>query len=472
MYRYVQNRILTYLKLFLAITDVLFMNLFLGVTVAFTVQFNFVDSVILANNNIVPLIVTFNLAIVIASAFTKIYSDERIEYLEKVFKSTISTFFIIAVLYSLVVISITSFTGVFYFLGFLILSQSLYAIVSRFILVYVYNVLPKRFGWAKDVYVIGHNDYLGHVMASFPQTHAFYTINTIQYRDEADSVTKEAKVEQFKRYFEEVSRRGIHEIFLVNSPDVSDYTRDLIMAADCQCVKLNFVQTVTANITDVARPQANLVLDLPILRSHENSLSEMNNRIKKRLVDLIISSLVIVFILSWLIPIIGLIIKIQSPGPIFFRQARSGRNNQSFGCLKFRSMVVNNDANSKQASQGDKRITPIGKFLRKSSLDEFPQFINVFLGQMSIVGPRPHMLAHTEHYSKLIQHYMVRHYVKPGITGWAQVNGYRGETNEPGLMAKRVEYDLEYMNNWSVMLDFKIIGMTAFNMAKGEKNAY
>lgn len=135
-------------------------------------------------------------------------------------------------------------------------------------------------------------------------------------------------------------------------------------------------------------------------------------------------------------------------------------------------MVVNSESNKAQASKDDKRITPIGRFLRKTNLDEFPQFINVFKGQMTIVGPRPHMLSHTEHYSKLIQHYMLRHFVKPGITGWAQVNGYRGETRESDLMAKRVEYDLEYISNWTVMLDFKIIFMTAWNMLRGEKNAY
>lgn len=135
-------------------------------------------------------------------------------------------------------------------------------------------------------------------------------------------------------------------------------------------------------------------------------------------------------------------------------------------------MVVNKDSDAKQATKNDKRITAIGKFLRKTNLDEFPQFINVFLGNMSVVGPRPHMLSHTEHYSKLIQHYMVRHFVKPGITGWAQVNGYRGETIDPNLMAKRVQHDIEYMRNWTVMLDVKIVFLTVFNMLRGEKNAY
>lgn len=472
MYRYVQNRVLTYFKWLIALTDVIFLNLIFGLAVLFVTQFNLVDFSLVDTRILFSLFVTYNLATGVASLYTRLYSEKTIEYLEKVFRATLYSVLITIFVYSGAVLLTVHFQGTFALLGILSIFLFVYAAASRFILVYVYNVLPKRMGWAKDVFVIGHNDYLGNVIASFPSKHAFYTINTIPYKDELDYLTKEGKVKQFTRYFEEVSRRGIHEIFLVNSPDVSEYTHDLIIAADYQCVKLNFVHAATANIITSNTPQEALELALPVLRSHENSLSEMDNRIKKRFVDILISGLVIVFILSWLIPLIGLIIKIQSPGPIFFRQPRSGRNNESFNCLKFRSMVVNRDANSKQASKGDKRITPIGQFLRKSSLDEFPQFINVFLGQMSIVGPRPHMLAHTEHYSKLIQHYMVRHYVKPGITGWAQVNGFRGETNEPGLMAKRVEYDLEYMNNWSVMLDFKIIGMTALNMSQGEKNAY
>lgn len=472
MYRYVTNRVLMYLKLLLAITDTIFLNLMFGLTLLFVTQFSFVDSAILNFNNVCSLSLVFNFSIALGCLFTRIYSDEKIEYMEKICRCTLFTGFLVTGLFSILLFSIFNFKQAFQFIGFLFIFLGFYAILSRFALVYVYKVLPKRMGWAKDVFVIGHNDYLSNAITLFPHNHSFYTINTIPYYEVTDNYTKEQKVAQFRRYFEEVSKRGIYEVFLVNSPDVSAYTNDLIEEADFQCVKLNFVHTVTASISPTATLKDSLELDLPVLRCHANSLSEMNNRFKKRMVDILVSSFVIVFILSWLIPILGIIIKIQSPGPIFFKQPRSGRNNMSFNCLKLRSMVVNADSNSMQASKGDRRITPIGQFMRRTSLDEFPQFINVFLGQMSIIGPRPHMLAHTEHYSKLIQHYMVRHYVKPGISGWAQVNGYRGETNEPGLMAKRLEYDLEYMNNWSVMLDFKIIAMTAFNLAKGEKNAY
>jgi putative colanic acid biosysnthesis UDP-glucose lipid carrier transferase len=181
--------------------------------------------------------------------------------------------------------------------------------------------------------------------------------------------------------------------------------------------------------------------------------------------------MVIIFILSWLFPVLALIIAIQSPGPIFFKQKRTGKDNIDFWCLKFRSMYVNKDSDRIQARFGDARITPIGRIIRKTSIDEFPQFFNVLFGNMSIVGPRPHMLRHTEEYSQIIKKYMVRHFVKPGITGLAQVKGFRGETTDPKMMHGRVKFDIFYIENWSFILDIKIIVLTVLNIVKGEKNA-
>lgn len=199
----------------------------------------------------------------------------------------------------------------------------------------------------------------------------------------------------------------------------------------------------------------------------EIPLDKLTFRFVKRLFDILFSLLVIVLIFSWLFPIIILLIKLDSKGPLFFKQKRTGINNKTFTCLKFRTMTVNDESDSKQAQVNDSRITSIGKFLRRSNIDELPQFINVFLGNMSVVGPRPHMLKHTQQYSELIRHYKVRHFVKPGITGWAQVNGYRGLTDEVWKMEKRVEYDMEYLENWDLMCDIKIIFMTLFG-----NNAY
>ncbi|GGF11031.1 hypothetical protein GCM10011383_22790 [Hymenobacter cavernae] len=180
----------------------------------------------------------------------------------------------------------------------------------------------------------------------------------------------------------------------------------------------------------------------------------------------------LIFLLSWLIPLIALLIKLDSKGPVFFKQLRTGKNGLPFYCLKFRSMRTSADADHKQASRGDSRITRLGAILRKTSLDELPQFINVLRGEMSVVGPRPHMLKHTEDYARVISNFMVRHAVMPGITGLAQVSGHRGETKEIAAMAKRVNADIFYIKNWSFFLDLKIIFLTVYQAAKGSENAF
>lgn len=185
-------------------------------------------------------------------------------------------------------------------------------------------------------------------------------------------------------------------------------------------------------------------------------------RVAKALEDRILA--VTFLALAWpLFGLIALAIKLESKGPVFFKQQRHGFNHDIIKIYKFRSMTVHEDGeNIKQATKGDQRVTKVGFWLRRTSLDELPQLINVALGEMSLVGPRPHALAHNEEYSALIKHYAQRHKVKPGITGWAQINGYRGETTEPGLMEKRVQHDLYYIEHWSIWLDLKIIALTPF----------
>ena len=168
----------------------------------------------------------------------------------------------------------------------------------------------------------------------------------------------------------------------------------------------------------------------------------------------------------------AIIIKLSSRGPVFFVQLRSGRDNKSFRCFKFRTLRVNKEADSKQVTANDSRITRVGSFMRKTNLDELPQFFNVLLGNMSVVGPRPHMLKHTEDYSKILNEYMIRHFVKPGVTGWAQVHGFRGEIKVKEQLRKRIEHDIWYLENWSIWLDLRIIFLTIYVTIKGDKNAY
>ena len=176
--------------------------------------------------------------------------------------------------------------------------------------------------------------------------------------------------------------------------------------------------------------------------------------------------------MSWLYPLIAVLIKLNSKGPVLFKQVRSGKNNKDFKCWKFRTMCLNEDSDNKQASKKDSRVTSIGSFLRKTSIDEMPQFFNVLFGYMSIVGPRPHMLKHTEIYSNSVNNYMFRHFVKPGITGLAQVKGLRGETKDSLAMEHRIKLDMLYIENWSFILDLKIIALTIINSFKKDENAY
>lgn len=201
-------------------------------------------------------------------------------------------------------------------------------------------------------------------------------------------------------------------------------------------------------------------------------LSNDYNTLVKRFFDIVFSLFIIMFFLSWITPIIALLIKIESSGPVFFKQTRNGIKYKEFTCYKFRSMVENIDAHIQQATKNDKRVTKIGKILRKTSLDELPQFYNVLIGNMSVVGPRPHMIKENERYSKSVNKFMVRHFVKPGITGLAQVKGFRGEIETNEDIINRVKFDIYYLENWSLILDLNIVFLTTINFLTGHKKAY
>jgi putative colanic acid biosynthesis UDP-glucose lipid carrier transferase len=211
---------------------------------------------------------------------------------------------------------------------------------------------------------------------------------------------------------------------------------------------------------------------VPILSFREIPLQDPINKFIKRTFDIILSSLVIVFVLSWLTPLLAILIKLESKGPVFFKQSRNGFNYKEFDCYKFRSMTPNEDAHLYQATRGDQRVTKVGKLIRKTSIDELPQFFNVLFGDMAVVGPRPHMVSHTNMYAKRIDKFMVRHFVKPGITGLAQISGFRGEVESDKDIIGRVKYDIFYIENWSILLDLRIIYKTLMNAIKGEEKAY
>jgi len=285
-----------------------------------------------------------------------------------------------------------------------------------------------------------------------------------QAGDEKFPIYKEDQIAEF------IQNERLDELYCTLPLTEVEKIRHLISLSDNNMVRFKYVPDFKALL--YKKVDIEFYGDVPILSIRKEPLENIGNKLLKRAFDLVFSVLVLVFLGPTVFLPIAIIIKLTSKGPVFFKQLRSGINNTKFYCYKFRTMHMNSDSDTKQAIRGDSRITKIGRFLRKTNLDELPQFVNVLFGHMSVVGPRPHMLTHTEQYKKSIDKFMIRHLVKPGITGWAQVNGFRGVTETPQKMIKRARYDSWYIENWSLFLDLQIVVMTVTNMLKGEKNAF
>ncbi|HEX5151077.1 MAG TPA: exopolysaccharide biosynthesis polyprenyl glycosylphosphotransferase [Parafilimonas sp.] len=329
------------------------------------------------------------------------------------------------------------------------------------------DLLHKIFKRPRRIAIVGYDDNTNKLIEKLKRKSNNQFIshlsseNIFEYSNDAELLSG---------YIDYAKKNHINE-FYISVPENEDSSVSILAEeAEKHCIRVNFI--APQKDLESGFYHVSYIGGLPVLQRYREPLKRIHKQLLKRTFDIIISSLVIIFILSWLIPLISLLIKLESKGPVFFRQLRSGRDNDSFWCLKFRSMRTNAASDLLQATKGDDRITKVGNFLRKTSLDEFPQFLNVFMGDMSIVGPRPHMLHHTEQYSSQVNHYMARLYLKPGVTGWAQVNGYRGEIKNIELMKNRVEHDIWYMENWSILLDIKIMYLTLANIIKGEENAY
>jgi putative colanic acid biosysnthesis UDP-glucose lipid carrier transferase len=331
--------------------------------------------------------------------------------------------------------------------------------------------LRSKFRLAKNVVVLGYNEVSIRLIDYFQKEAKLVKLaGCFDDRGKIED-TKELRVfRNLRDCMSFVKENEVTEIYSTLAPENYPYLFELAKEAEKQFVYFKFVPDyhifVNRNI------YVDFLNDIPVLSLRKEPLEDTGNRIKKRAVDIFLSSLVMIFILSWLIPLLAILIKLDSRGPVFFIQLRSGKNNQPFRCLKFRSLQVNNEADSKQVSRDDIRITRLGRFMRKTNIDELPQFINIFLGDMSVVGPRPHMLKHTERFAELYKEYMIRHFVKPGLTGWAQVNGLRGEIRDNEFLRKRVEFDTWYMENWSLYFDLRIIMLTIVVSITGDKNAF
>ena len=313
---------------------------------------------------------------------------------------------------------------------------------------------------------------IGYTPEAINLKEVFMTRNDYGYRfmaffsDKKTNPNIKGKIDDVKPF---VIANNVDEIYCSLNEISNDQLKDLVDFADEQNKTLKFIPDTKEIFSK------NLKIDyyemFPVLSLRKTMLHDPVTKAFKRVFDIVFSFLVIVFLLSWLTPLLALLIKLESRGPVFFKQGRPGLNETEFFCYKFRSMQINKNT-EREASKNDPRVTKTGRFLRKTSIDELPQFINVLMGDMSVVGPRPHLWSQNKAYGNRIKRYMVRHYVKPGITGLAQVKGYRGEIETDEDMVNRIKFDVFYIENWSLFLDLKIIVQTVINIFKGEEKAY
>ena len=347
---------------------------------------------------------------------------------------------------------------------------SVLLLANRFFYLIISQYFKRKEYLIKKIVVVGYNP-LSKKLVHYLENEGINSqiIGFCEEEENVHEVSNYPILSNISRTLEECRHYGATEIYSTIAPEQNTQLYDLILGAEKNCIRFRLVPDLGVFLKKPL--YIDYLEDMPVISLRREPLEDLGNRIRRRLFDILFSSLVIIFILSWMVPVIGLLILLESRGPIFFVQSRSGKNNRSFPCIKFRTMVVNDQSDHRQASRNDQRITRLGAFLRRTSLDEFPQFFNVLRGDMSVVGPRPHMLKHTDDYSRQLDKFMVRQFVKPGITGWAQVNGFRGETKNLLQMEKRIEHDIWYMENWSLWLDVRIIFLTIYNIIRGEENA-
>lgn len=338
----------------------------------------------------------------------------------------------------------------------ILLWRSIWHYLIRYYRIKGYNI--------RRVVIIGKGDLSDSLVQYFRESPelGYQLVGVVDDDQEAD--------EQLGKFEEFALEKEADMVFCCLPNLTEDQVKDVIDFAENNLIKVNLISQFSrlANY--------NLSIEqfgsIPIINVNSIPLDSTVNQFIKRTFDLVFSTIFILLIFSWLVPIIGILIKLESKGPVFFKQPRHGKDNKNFLCWKFRTMTYQKNAAFRQAQKNDNRITKVGAILRKTSIDELPQFINVFLGDMSVVGPRPHPIALNEEFQPKIDRFWQRHAVKPGITGLAQAKGFRGETAELSDMSGRVKLDRFYVKNWSLILDLKIILLTAVAIVKGDGNAY
>ena len=462
-------RVSRYFKLLFVVWDVILLNT--AIILSALARFGSLDELFLKEEKTITLLA--NLIWIGLLLNKDSYRMVRLERIESIVRRTIRKLVIHAALIAIFVVflkfaDISRLRLLYFYLFFFVI-----LLISRYISMKLLKEIRAKGYNFKKIIIVGAND-TGEKMRKILAKNLTYGYKFLGFFDnKGNSSASEplAITGDFEDIEEFIIKEKVDELYVALHIDNIEIINKIIKICEQNLVRIKFIPDFQL-YTKSSKVEVAFYENTPVLMLRPEPLELAVNRVVKKIFDVCFSLLVIILIFPWLFPILMIIIKLESSGPIFFKQHRSGRDNRTFTCFKFRSMHLNDLAHDKQAGKGDSRITKFGAFMRKTSIDELPQFFNVLFGNMSVVGPRPHMINLAKEYGELIANYAVRHYAKPGITGWAQVNGYRGETKELIDMENRVECDIWYIENWSLLLDVKIIVRTLINIVQGEENAY
>ncbi|WP_271768283.1 undecaprenyl-phosphate glucose phosphotransferase [Aquimarina algiphila] len=399
---------------------------------------------------------------IVLSMKNKFYDIKRFSKIVQIFASLIRQFLIFALI-------LFAYIGLFkqpnisrWEMGKYLVSIIGLVTFFKFILLYLLSKYREVFGRnIRRVVVIGDNKKTNQLIKIFKERPDF------GYKLQKKFCVKKEDF-NLEACFYYIVENEIDEVYCSIAELSNDQLRDIVNFTENNLKILKFIPDNRDIFTK--KLNFNYYEYIPVLSFREIPLDYSINKFTKRTFDILLSLFVLIGILSWLTPLIALLIQLESRGPVFFKQRRNGLDYREFYCYKYRSMKSSNSVN--QATKGDARVTKVGKFIRRTSIDELPQFINVLKGDMSVVGPRPHMVKHNEDFAQRVDKFMVRHFVKPGITGLAQVSGFRGEIETNKDIVNRVKYDIFYVENWSLLLDIKIIILTIINAIRGEEKAY
>lgn len=456
-----------YIKIFFLVLDLVVLNFALSLSL-FLIFKRFTLS---QDSNFYSLILFANLTWILLIGVFNAYQIMRIEPIEKIISRTIKMILseisiLFLVVYTLDFSSIPKLFVLIFSVIFLF-SNITIKVISLF---FLRNMRKKGLN-NKNVVIIGVNKN-GLELEKILKKEVSFGYKVLGFfivTDDESTVSSKiiAHIDEFEAF---INNNDVDEVYFASTTYPEKKTKELILLCEKNFIRFKIIPNFK-QYTLNRHVKIDFYDDLPILLLRKEPLENLFNKTLKRLFDIVFSFVVIALIMPWLYPLVVIVQKLTSKGPVLFIQLRSGQDNKIFKCLKFRTMSENDLSDKIGTQDNDPRITKFGKILRKTRIDELPQFFNVFIGQMSVVGPRPHMLRHTEEYSQLVDQFLVRQYVKPGITGWAQTTGYIDESRKLQEMQDKVKNDIYYIENWSFMLDMKIIFLTIYNVFKGDKNA-